>query len=153
MRLKKILLTLVIFITTSTSLFANDNTEKLETGRTLLNVIHSDEIRSIMRQLNSLAYEREYTDLELKKISKRQIKLLVKEAAALGDMAANMPKIASLKNLDDENQLAFNAMVRQLISLTSELEQAAEANHQDEMNSAYIKLQNTCNTCHALFRE
>ncbi len=149
----KSLLTLVLLISTSALLSANDGTEKLETGKTLLKVIHSDEIRNIMRKLNSLVYEREYTELELRKINKKQIELLVIEAAALSKTAANLPNITSLNNLDDESQLTFNAMVNQLQNISIELKGATEHNHQDEINAAYIKLQDTCNTCHTLFRE
>jgi CBS-domain-containing membrane protein len=153
MRYYKSFLKLALILSTSTVLFANDDAIKLETGKTLLEAIHNDEIRSIMRQLNTLAYEREYTELELRKLNKRQVKLLVKEAAALADTTANLTNITSFKNLDDETQLAFNAMVNQLQNISEELRNATENNHQDEIDTAYIKLQETCNTCHTLFRE
>ena len=153
MRYYKSFLKLALILSTSTVLFANDDAIKLETGKTLLEAIHNDEIRSIMRQLNTLAYEREYTELELRKLNKRQVKLLVKEAASLADTTANLTNITSFKNLDDETQLAFNAMVNQLQNISEELRNATENNHQDEIDTAYIKLQETCNTCHTLFRE
>ncbi len=153
MRYYKSLLKLALILSTSTVLFANDDAIKLETGKTLLEAIHNDEIRSIMRQLNTLAYEREYTELELRKLNKRQVELLVKEAAALADTTANLTNITSFKNQDDETQLAFNAMVNQLQNISEELRNATENNHQDEIDTAYIKLQETCNTCHTLFRE
>lgn len=146
-------LVLALLVSTSTLLFAKDDAKKLETGKTLVKVIHSEEIRNIMRKLNSLVYEREYTELELRKINKKQIELLVNEAAALAKTAADMPNITSLKNLDDESQLTFNAMVNQLQNISGELKRAVEHNHQNEINATYLKLQDTCDTCHALFRE
>lgn len=149
----KLFLMLVLIIAANTLLFANDDEKKLETGKTLLQAIHSDEIRNIMRQLNSLVYEREYTELELRKINRKQIELLVNEAAALANIASNLPNMPSFKNMDNESQLAFNAMAKQLQNISGELEKAIENNHQDEIDAAYLKLQNTCNTCHTLFRE
>ncbi len=151
MHLKTLLLSTVIFITTSPLLFANDSSGNLETGKTILNAIHSDEIKSIMRRLNTLIYEREYTELELQELNKKQIELLAKEAVALNQTATNLPNIDSLKNLSDEDQLTFNAMVNQLKEFAIELKKESDANHETE--TIYIKLQSTCNTCHQLFRD
>jgi hypothetical protein len=151
MYLKTLLLSSIIFITTCPLLFANDVPEKLETGKTILNAIHSDEIKTIMQRLDILIYEREYTELELQKLNKKQIELLAKESVALSKTAANLPNIHSLKNLSDEDQLIFNAIVNQLKEFAIELKKESDANHETE--TLYIKLQSTCNTCHQIFRD
>lgn len=151
MYLKTLLLSSTIFLATSSLLLAEDNSEKLETGRTILHAIHSDKIRNIMRRLDSLIYEREYTELELRKLNKKQIELLAKEAVALNQTAANLPSIDSLNNLSDEEQLTFNAMATELKGIAIELKKESDANHATE--TLYIKLQSTCNTCHQLFRD
>lgn len=146
-----LLLSSIIFITTCPLLFANDVPEKLETGKTILNAIHSDEIKTIMQRLDILIYEREYTELELHKLNKKQIELLAKESVALSKIAADLSNIDSLKKLNDEDQLTFNAMVSQLSDITMELKKESDANHETE--NIYIRLQSTCNTCHQLFRD
>ncbi len=151
MYLKTLLLSSTIFLTASSLLLAEDNSGKLETGKTILHAIHSDEIRNIMQRLDSLVYEREYTELELQKLNKKQIKLLTKEALALSQTAANLPNIDSLNNLSDEDQLTFNAMATELKGIAIELKKESDANHETE--TLYIKLQSTCNTCHQLFRD
>ena len=151
MYLKTLLLGSTIFLTASSLLLAEDSSEKLETSKTLLHAIHSDEIRNIMRRLDSLVYEREYTELELQKLNKKQIELLAKEALTLSQTAANLPNIDSLNNLSDEDQLAFNAMATELKDFAIELKKESDANHETE--TLYIKLQSTCNTCHQLFRD
>ena len=151
MYLKTLLLSSTIFMTTSPLLLANDVPRKLETGKTILNAIHSDEIKNIMRRLNTLIYEREYTELELQQLNKKQIELLAKEAITLSQTAAHLPNIASLNKMSDEEQLTFNAMAAELSDITMELKKESDANH--ETDSVYIKLQSTCNTCHQLFND
>jgi hypothetical protein len=151
MYLKTLLLISAIFLTTSPLLLAEDNSGKLETGKTILHAIHSDEIRNIMRRLNRLIYEREYTELELQELNKKQIELLAEEALSLYKTATNLPSIDSLNILSDEDQLAFKAMVAELKDITTELKRESDANHETE--AIYIKLQSTCNTCHQLFRD
>jgi|GEM_PF-1413071 cytochrome c556 len=153
MYLKMLPLVLITFITTSSLLFANDVSEKLETGKTILNAIHSDEVKKIMQNLNNLIYEREYTELELKKLSHRQIELLVEEATTLTKTASNQANIISLQSLGEEEQLTFTAMTNQLREIAIELKSEIGTNHYKEIDALYIKLQSTCNTCHQLFRE
>lgn len=149
MYLKTLLQSSIIFLTASSLLFAEDNSEKLETGKTILKAIHSDQIKNIMQRLDILIYEREYTELELQELNKKQIELLANESVALSKIAANLPKIDSL--LNDEDQLTFNAMANQLRDIAMELKKESDANHETE--TLYIKLQSTCNTCHQLFRD
>lgn len=153
MYLKTLLLILITFMTTSSLLLANDVSEKLETGKTILNAIHSDEVKRIMQKLNGLIYEREYTELELQKLSKKQIKLLIEEATKLSQTAINQPNITSLRDLSEEEQLTFNAMANQLREIAMELKREIDSNHQDKVDAVYIKLESTCNTCHRLFRD
>lgn len=148
---KILLQILIVFITASSSLSANDTSVKLETGKTILSAIHSDEIKIIMQRLDTLIYEREYTELELQRLNKKQIELLAKETIALSKTAANLPNIVSLSKLTDEEQLTFNAMVTELSDIAIELKKESDANH--ELDNVYMKLQSTCNTCHQLFRD
>ena len=145
--------TFTLLLTTNTLLADETNPKSLETRKTILNAIHSDEVRDIMRRLKALSNEREYTELELQKLSNKQIELLVEEATTLVKTATNQSKIASLEKLNEEDQLTFNAMANQLRDSALELKRASDANHQSEIDAAYIKLQSTCNTCHQLFRE
>jgi len=150
---KTILLILITFITTSPLLFANDVSEKLETGKTILNAVHSDEVKGIMQRLNSLIYEREFTELELQKLNHRQIELLIEEATSLSQTAINQPNITSLEDLSEDEQLAFNAMAAQLKNIAIELKREIDSNHEEEVDAVYLKLESTCNTCHQLFRD
>ncbi|GJM04174.1 MAG: hypothetical protein DHS20C09_01650 [marine bacterium B5-7] len=151
--LKIRLLVLITFITTSSLLLANDAPKKLETSKTILNAIHSDEVKSIMRKLNSLIYEQEYTELELQKLNHRQLELLIKETTTLSQTAIKQPNITALKGLNEEEQLTFDAMANQLRVIAMKLKSEIDSDHQEEIEAVYIKLESTCNACHQLFRD
>jgi hypothetical protein len=153
MYLNKLLLILFITITNSNSLFAGDTSLNTGKNNTILNEIHSDELRNIMRRLELLNYEREYTELEIQKLSHKQIELLSEAAKALVEMADNIPNVASLKNLSDEEQIIFNAMANQLYDNTREFIGENETNNYKAWGPTYQKLKNTCKTCHRLFRD
>ncbi len=152
MYLNKLLLILLITITNSNSLFAGDTS--LDTGKnnTILSEIHSEELRNIMRRLKLLNYEREYTELEIQKLSHKQIEQLSEAAKDLVKLADNIPNVASLKNLSDEEQIIFNAMANQLYDITHEFIGENETNNYEALAPTYQKLINTCKTCHHLFR-
>lgn len=149
----KLLLILLITITNSNSLFAGDTSLNTGKNNTILSEIHSDELRNIMRRLELLNYEREYTELEIQKLSHKQIELLSGAAKALVEIADNIPNVASLKNLSDEEQIIFNAMANQLYDNTHEFIGENETNNYKAWDPTYQKLKNTCKTCHRLFRD
>jgi len=153
MYLNKSLLILLITVTNVNSLFAGDTSLNTGTNNTILSAVHSDEVRNIMRRLKLLNYEREYTELEIQKLSHKQIELLSEAAKALVETAENIPNIASLKNLSDEEQVIFNAMANQFYDITHELKVEIETNDHKAWEPTYPKLENTCKTCHRLFRD
>ena len=153
MCLNRSLLILLIAITNSNSLFAGDASLNAGKSDIISNAIHSEEVRNIMRRLKLLNYEREYTELEIQKLSYKQIELLSEAAKALVETAENIPNIASLKNLSNEGQLIFNEMANQLYDITYELKEGHGSNIHKAWEAAYQKLKNTCKTCHRLFRD
>jgi len=109
--------------------FTGDRSQFLprEDSKAILSAVHSEKIRAIIRRLNSLAWDREYTELEIRKMRTEQIELLVQAAEELIASAENLPEITAQDRLSEEEQTTFRAMARQL--------------HQ------------TCNACHNLFRD
>lgn len=147
MSVNRLLILFILTFTSTTLSFAEDSFSKTDKTKTILNPIHSDKVQDVMRRLKLLFYEREYTDLELQDLTEKQIELLAEEAKTLVSTAANS---GSFLNLNDEDQLTFNAMANQLHDLTRELE--SKSHHQTDLIPTYIKMQETCNTCHQIFR-
>ncbi len=124
-----------------------------DTGKeALLSAVHSQELRSIMRRLNSLAYEREYTALELQNIQAAQINKLVKMADMLANTAEKLPQITE-QSLADEDKITFRAMAKQLYADTVNLKRDAAEKRYHNLTAAYKRLRQTCHSCHRLFRE
>ena len=141
-----------IFINYNPALSADETATDIKTKKAILHALHSEDVRNIMRRLKLLIYERETTELELEKLRRDQLRLLVEETRELAGTAENLPDIASLKTLNEEERVTFTAMANQLYDITVEMEKAMDANHQQDLDAAYLKLQETCSTCHKLFR-
>jgi Cytochrome C' len=141
-----------IIIGSTTFAFATETASSKDQTKTILNAVHSVEVQNIMRRLKLLFYEREYTDLRVQELSKKQIRLLSEEANTLAKTASNLPGLDSLEKLSDEERVSFNALANQLSDITKKLVKVSQTNHQDEIISTYIELQETCNACHQLFR-
>lgn len=135
--------------------FTGDQSPALprENSKAVLSAIHSEKIRGIMRRLNSLAWEREYTELQIREMRAEQIELLVQAAEELIGSAENLPEIAAQEQLSDEEQTTFRAMARQLHKETVMLREYTETRQYEELSRGYRRLHQTCNACHNLFRE
>lgn len=126
---------------------------KAEQPGAILGAIHSEKIRAIMRRLNSLAYEREYTELRIQQMRAEQIELLVQTAGELARSAGKLPEITAQDRLGEEEQTTFRAMAAQLHRETLKLREYAQNRQYGEMARGYQRLHRTCNACHELFRE
>lgn len=123
-----------------------------DSNHALLTEIHSTEVRNIMRKLNVLLFERELTQLELQRLRRQQISLLVEETKNLSKTATGIAGIDTLKKLDDEEQAMFKSMANELEQAARQLGEADASGHKHDIDAAYMRLQKTCNTCHRLFR-
>ena len=106
-----------------------------------------------MGRLNMLAYEREYTELELNQLRAEQIELLIQTASELTQTAENLPNITADPDLSDSDQITFRAMAAQLYRETRNLQEAYDAGQSQALEPAYQRLHETCNACHRLFRD
>ncbi len=143
MCIKKLFIILLVTFTSTSLSLANDSFSQKEKTHTILNPVHSNKVQGVMRRFKLLFYEREYTELERQELTEKQIELLVEETNTLSGIATTL-------NLDEEEQLTFNAMADQLHELTHEL--ASKNHYQKDLIPTYIKMQETCNTCHRIFR-
>lgn len=141
------IISLLLFVTVTQLAYGDE-----DSSHALLTEIHSTEVRHIMRKLNVLLFEREHTQLELQRLRRQQLSLLIEETESLSRTAGDISLIDSLKNLSEEQQAMFKSMANELNNAARQLS-AADANaHEHDIEAAYIRLQETCNTCHKLFR-
>lgn len=145
---------LLIFFALSGALLAEQQPSGnlTETDNSILKTIHSDQLRSIMQRLNTLAYDREYTQLEINKLRAIQIDRLVGVASELVSNTNKLTDIAGESGLDEEEQLTFIAMANQLYKEALNLQHDVKSNQKENINASNQRLRDTCNTCHKLFR-
>ena len=146
MSIKKSVFFLLIFFASFDALFAEQQSSgnSVETNKSILKTIHSDQLRGIMQRLNMLAYDREYTQLEIYKLRAKQIDQLVDVASELVSNTNRLTNILNEAGLGEEEQLTFKAMANQLY------EEALNLQH--DVNGSSQQLLDTCKTCHKLFR-
>jgi cytochrome c556 len=121
-------------------------------GKSVLKAIHSSELRQIMQRLNSLAYEREYTQLELDRLRARHIESLVETVNELVQTAEKLPEITQ-GDLSENDQVTFKALANQLYTETVKLQDAVKENNYSDQNAGYQRLRKTCSACHNLYRD
>lgn len=155
---KKIILSLV-FLVSALSLIVKSNAEDsipdLSTGggKAVLHSLHNENLRRIMGRLNTLAYEREYTELELDRLRQENLKALAASVADLVKLADQLPEYFPDDQLSDEEQVTFKAMANQLQDETSQLLDSSSTSTYSSRNTAYRNLAKTCMACHNLFRD
>ena len=115
--------------------------------------MHSDDIRKIMGRLYTLAYEREYTELEIDRIRHENLKALAHAADELVDISGKLPQILPEYQLTDDEVVTFRAMAGQLQAETLHLLDSDATSSYSDFKNGYRKLRQTCNACHNLFRD
>ena len=118
-----------------------------------LSAIHNNDIRTIMRRLNALVYEREYTQLELDRLRRENLQMLVDAAADLIKISDKLPDLISDQEISSDEQITFKAMARQLHNEASQLLDSDPDISYHELNNGFQRLQQTCAACHNLFRD
>ncbi len=124
---------------------------KGQDSRAVLNTIHSDELRSIMRRLDALAYEREYTALALQRMRAARISELVEMVGELVNRTEDLPSITP-QIVSEEDRVTFRALAKHLQSQTIDLKNQIEKDNYADMDATYDELRRTCDSCHRLFR-
>lgn len=122
-------------------------------SRTVLEAIHSSELRAVMARLDRLTFEHEYPELELDRRRAENIRALVDAALELNRAARQLPLAGRDMQLDAEDRITFRALAGELYRRTRILERTVEAGNYSALESGYRELRHTCNACHQLFRE
>lgn len=121
-------------------------------GKAVLLSLHNEDIRRIMGRLNTLAYEREFTELELDRMRRENLETLATAAADLVKIAEQLPESIPDNQMSEEEQVTFRAMANQLQDETLRLLDTTATSSYSERQSGYRELEKTCTACHNLFR-
>jgi len=105
-----------------------------------------------MRRLNQLTYEKELSAMEIEDIRTRHVQLLVATVEELVVAAEELIDAIPGLSMSFDEQLVFRDMASQLQNEAYNVWYLAEEKDFTGMELAYQRMNNTCDTCHQLFR-
>ena len=123
------------------------------TGTPALHAIDSNELRNVMRRINNLMQERNLTSQEMDSQQRVAASHVIAAAKALDEsidgILATMP---SLKLAPGEDT-AFRSLAGKLRDDAYQLKFQAEGHQLETIPATLERMNTTCNSCHALYRD
>lgn len=132
--------------------------ERVATGaaspvdKTAPHAIRDGRLRVLMRDLESLMFERMYTEPELDQRRRRYAKEIAKTALALERAASDIYPISDDMALDKQQRKVFLDLVEQLRAQALELHGQGMRNEFSALRPTLDRITRTCSTCHSRFR-
>ena len=117
-----------------------------------LHGIYSEKLRTIMQRMNLLVYEREMTALQVQETRNETLQQLINTVAELVKASEGLTDAIPGIELSTEDRVVFRAMANQLFREAQTLGVMVDEKNYPAVDSAYQRLNETCNACHSLFR-
>lgn len=114
--------------------------------------IPSEKLRAIMLKINSSLQASKHTDIQNNPIDEDQMAALNK---AVGDLLLTTEAMANQPpdtKFEEYKQIGFKASAINLNAETKNLKNVVDANQYELIDSAYLRLSETCKACHDTFR-
>ncbi|XOV86166.1 MAG: cytochrome c [Pseudomonadota bacterium] len=110
----------------------------------------SDELRSVMRRMDSLVHERELTAGEIRR-------LRLQQARALGRVAEELQQVTDELLLapggpDAAQREEFRALAAALVTQAGLVSEAAAVGDSRALRDAFAGMETACNNCHVRYR-
>ncbi len=124
-----------------------------ETGRPALHAIQDKQLRELMGRMDALMQERIMSETERDQERRKYAQRIAANAKNLGQTVDSIiDRLPSLQLTSDE-QHTFLALAQKLREQSLQLEEHAQQNQIDSINSTVHVINTTCTSCHALFRK
>lgn len=121
-----------------------------EQGKASIHEVSNDKIRRIMHKLDTIIFERFYSELERDHYRLRYAGQIVEIVNELNRELEHDP---SLKlELNDEQRQDFLGLAQQLKQQTNELNQLVSKHQSSEINTKLKQITKVCSSCHQKFR-
>jgi cytochrome c556 len=117
-----------------------------------LHGIYSEKLKTIMLRMNQLVYEREMTALQVQEVREQHLQQLINTVSELVKASEVLTDAIPGIELSTEDQVIFRAMANQLYREAQNIGIMVEEKDYSALDSAYQRLNETCNACHGLFR-
>jgi cytochrome c556 len=114
--------------------------------------IHDEQLRETMLQLNALVSYSEQPAVPLDNDSKEFLQKLIDTVGVVASSAESLKQTDKIDHLNDEQWSKYTKLTDQLYSEAIEIDINARQMNVEEMNEAFLNLNQTCISCHKLFR-
>lgn len=122
-----------------------------ETGEPAQHAVHGKRLRTLMRDLEALLFERQRTQIEIDEDRRRYLARTVEVSNGLLESAAHIADAAS--DLREDERPSFMALQNKLVSQTKALRILATTGRAEAIAPHYRAITTTCNACHSNFRD
>lgn len=114
--------------------------------------IESDELRLLMRELNMVVYERQKSELERDDVRRRYALSLAAIVKELSGKIADVPADELGGKLTEKAYSRYENYAQQLNRDGDGIETVARNYELEKLEKKIMKMERTCDSCHALFR-
>jgi len=114
--------------------------------------VHDEQLRETMLQLNALVSYSEQPAAPLDNDSKEFLQKLIDTVGVVASSAESLKQADKIDHLNDEQWSKYTKLTDQLYSEAVEIDINARQMNLEEMNDAFLNLNQTCISCHKLFR-
>ena len=114
--------------------------------------VHDAQLRETMMQLNALVSYAEQPTAPLDEDSKGFLLELLNTVEIVARSAESLKQAKKLEHLSDDQYVGFKALADHLYSEAIHIDLNAKLMNIEQMNEAFLNLNQTCISCHKLFR-
>jgi cytochrome c556 len=114
--------------------------------------IHDEQLHETMSQLNALVSYSEQPAAPLDNDSKEFLQKLIDTVGVVASSAESLKKTDKINHLNDEQLSRYTELADQLYGEAIEIDINARQMNVEETNEAFLNLNQTCISCHKLFR-
>ena len=138
-------------ITACTRVDKTDNISR-SADKVALHAIHTEKLRDIMHKISNLMENRDVTLTLVDELREDYMQSLIDAAGDLVYAAETLSLQGPIDNLTERDETEFRNLAGRFYENAVNLHLRAMDSNFMEMDSAYKNLDETCNSCHRLFR-
>ncbi|MGB6017990.1 MAG: hypothetical protein WBF77_00125 [Sulfurimonadaceae bacterium] len=115
--------------------------------------IESEELRLLMRELNMVVYDRQKSELDRDDIRRRYVLNLADVVKELATKIEHISPDELGKELAEKERELYTRYAQELYQNGEEIHAVAQKYEMEKLESSMAKMQQTCESCHALLRD
>lgn len=124
-----------------------------QNGKASLHRLKSEELKAAMHDLNTLVFERLYSEIDRDEMRIRYSKEIATMAESMARDIKTIKRTGRLLEMSDDERKIFLSLAEELEKEGQILNRVAESHQTEAIQPAMDRLVSVCNRCHKNFRE